>query len=136
LVHYGILCVVSLTAVDVVAGRLLAMTFDLSGRVVRWPDGSEGTIEQEDFNRDLSSGGRHAFVALLKVRRDGKSDITGGLRFTHEAHERMPGRDDVEKANAVGLKLFSWVAKNGLKDGFFFRVDANDFGVQIVEAAE
>jgi glutamine synthetase adenylyltransferase len=48
----------------------------------------------------------------------------------------MPGRDNAEKANAVGRKLVSWVAENGLKDGFFFRVDADDFGVQVLEASD
>jgi hypothetical protein len=108
------------------------MTFDITGRVLRWPDGSDGTIHQEAFDGDGS--GRHAFVARLSVKRDGKPDLTGGLRFTAEAHDRMPGRDDAEKANAVALKVVSWVAQHGLTDGFFFRVDADDSGVQIFEA--
>ena len=112
----------------------MAMTFDISGRAVRWPDGSDGTIQQEAFDRDASGGGRHAFVARLSVRRVGKPDLTGGLRFTAEAHDRMPGRDDAEKANAVALKVVSWVAQHGLTDGFFFRVDADDSGVQVYEA--
>jgi hypothetical protein len=110
------------------------MTFDMTGRVLRWPDGSDGTIQQEDFDRDQSGGGRHAFVARLTVTRGTKPDLKGGLRFTAEAHNRMPGRDDVEKANAVALKLVSWVSQHGLKDGFFFRVDADDLGVHIFEA--
>ena len=110
------------------------MTFDISGRVVRWPDGSDGTIQQEEFDGDGSGGGRHAVVVRLRVRREGKPDLTGGLRFTAEAHGRMPGRDDAEKANAVALKLVSWVAQHGLTDGFFFRVEADDSGVQVFEA--
>jgi hypothetical protein len=110
------------------------MTFDISGRVVRWPDGSDGTFEQEDFDRDRSSGGRHAYVVRLRVKRKGKPDITGGLRFMAEAHDRMPGRNDTEKADAIALKLVSWIAQHGLEDGFFFRVDANDFGVEVFEA--
>jgi len=110
------------------------MTFDITGRSVRWPDGSDGTIQQEAFDGDRSAGGRQAFVARLRVRREGKPDITGGLRFTAAAHGRMPGRDDAEKANAVALKVVSWVAQHGLTDGFFFRVDADDSGVQIFEA--
>ena len=31
-----------------------AMTFDISGRSVRWPDGSDGTIQQESFDREGS----------------------------------------------------------------------------------
>jgi lipoate-protein ligase B len=46
----------------------------------------------------------------------------------------MPGRNDEEKANAVGLKIVSWVAQHGLKDGFFFRVDADDMGIELFEA--
>ena len=110
------------------------MTFDISGRVVRWPDGSDGTIQQEGFERDQTGGGRHAYVVRLRVKREAKPDFTGGLRFTADAHDRMPGRDDAEKANAVALKLVSWVAQHGLKDGFFFRVDADDSGVEVFEA--
>jgi hypothetical protein len=111
------------------------MTFDMSGRVVRWPDGSDGTILQESFDRDGSGAGRHAFVARLRVRREGKPDLTGGLRFTADAHDRLPGRDDAEKAHAVALKVVTWVAQHGLTDGFFFRVEADEFGgVQIFEA--
>jgi hypothetical protein len=110
------------------------MTFDISGRVVRWPDGSNGTIEQEDFAQDQSAASRHGFVVRLRIRRDAKPHITGGLRFTGDAHNRMPGRNDAEKANAVALKLVSWVARHGLEDGFFFRVEADDLGIEIVEA--
>ena len=110
------------------------MTFDLSGRTVRWPDGSDGTIQQEAFDQDGSGGGRHAFVVRLRVTRASKPDLTGGLRFTAEGYDRMPGRDDAEKAHAVGLKLVTWVAQHGLTDGFFFRVDADDSGVQVAEA--
>lgn len=110
------------------------MTFDISGRVVRWPDGSNGTIEQEDFAPDQSAASRHAYVVRLRIKRDGKPDITGGLRFTGDAHNRMPGRNDAEKGNAVALKLFSWVARHGLEDGFFFRVEADDLGIESVEA--
>jgi hypothetical protein len=112
------------------------MTFDISGTAVRWPDGTEGIITQESFDRDRGRGGRHAYVVHLRVKRDGKPEISGALRFTFEAHERMPGRDNAEKANAVSRKLVSWVAENGLKDGFFFRVDADDFGVQVLEASD
>jgi hypothetical protein len=108
------------------------MTFDISGRVVRWPDGSDGILHQEVLDRDGS--GRHAVVVRLRVTRAGKPDLTGGLRFTVAAHDRLPGRNDAEKADAVALKLVSWVAEHGLMDGFFFRVEADDFGVQVFEA--
>ncbi len=110
------------------------MTFDISGKVVRWPDGSNGTIYQEDFAQDQSAASRHAYVVRLRIKRDGKPDITGGLRFTGDSHGRMPGRNDAEKANAVGLKLVSWIAQNGLEDGFFFRIEAGDLGIEVVEA--
>ena len=111
------------------------MTFDISGRTLRWPDGSDGIIHQEGCERDGSSGRRQAFVVRLRVSRASNADLNGGLRFTADAHERMPGRDDAEKSNAVALKLVSWVAQHGLTDGFFFRVDADELGVvQIVEA--
>ena len=110
------------------------MTFEMSGTVVRWPDGSEGTVHQEAF--DWSTDRRQAYLVRLKVVRQGQPDITGALRFTLEAHERMPGRDDAEKANAVARKLVSRVAEKGLTDGFFFRVDADDFGVEVFEASD
>jgi hypothetical protein len=110
------------------------MTFDISGRVVRWPNGSDGIIQQEDFTLDQSSGSRQAYVARLRIRREAKPDITGALRFTAAAHNRMPGRNDEEKANAVALKLVSWIALHGLQDGFFFRVEADDLGIEVVEA--
>ena len=42
------------------------MTFDISGRSVRWPDGSDGTIQQEGFDRE-GSGSRHAYVVRFRV---------------------------------------------------------------------
>jgi hypothetical protein len=110
------------------------MTFDISGRVIRWPNGSDGTIHQEAFDSDSGTGGRRAYVVRLRIERTDGPDITGGLRFTATAHERMPGRNDEEKANAVALKIVSWVAEHGLSDGFFFRVDAVDFGIELFEA--
>jgi len=112
------------------------MTFDISGRVLRWPDGSDGTIMQESFDRDSSSGtgSRLAYVARFRVDRAGGHPISGALRFTAAAHGRMPGRNDEEKAEAVALKIVTWVALNGLSDGFFFRVEADDMGIEVSEA--
>jgi len=110
------------------------MTFDISGRVVRWPDGSDGIVQQEDFTLDQSAGSRQAYVVRLRIKREAKPDITGGLRFTAASHNQMPGRNDEEKANAVALKLVSWTALHGLQDGFFFRIEANDLGIEVVEA--
>ena len=109
------------------------MTFDLTGRVVRWPNGAYGTIRQSSFDRDPGTS-RQAYVARLRVERPGEQDIAGALRFTADAHRRMPGRNDEDKANAVALKIVSWVALHGLTDGFFFRVDAGDSGIEIFEA--
>ena len=84
------------------------MTFDITGRMLRWPDGSDGTIHQESFERDDErTGSRQAFVARFRVDRAGTNPITGGLRFTAAAHERMPGRNDDEKADAVALKILA-----------------------------
>ena len=111
------------------------MTFDISGRALRWPDGTDGTIQQESFDRERSTGTRQAYVVRLRVDRAGGQPISGGLRFTAAAHDRMPGRNDVEKAEAVALKIVSWVAQHGLTDGFFFRVEADDMGIlEVVEA--
>lgn len=113
------------------------MTFDISGRALRWPDGTDGTIHQESFARDTASGSgsRQAYVARFRVDRPGATPISGGLRFTAAAYERMPGRNDEERANAVALKIVGWVAQHGLTDGFFFRVDADENGViEVLEA--
>jgi hypothetical protein len=110
------------------------MTFDMTGHSVRWPDGSDGTIRQESFDRERSTGSRQAYVVRIIVDRAGAAPISGGLRFTAAAHEHMPGRNDAEKADAVALKIVSWVAQNGLTDGFFFRVEADDFGIELLEA--
>ena len=111
------------------------MTFDISGKIVRWPDGSDGVIHQESFSAEQRTASRAAFVARLRIKREGRPDITGGLRFTASAHDRMPGRNDAEKGNAVALKIVSWIAQHGLDDGFFFRVEADPLGmIEIVEA--
>ncbi len=111
------------------------MTFDISGRMLRWPDGTDGTIHQESFSRDTASGSRQAYVARFKVDRPGLTPISGGLRFTAAAYDRMPGRNDDERANAVALKIVGWVAQHGLTDGFFFRVEADENGViEVLEA--
>ncbi|HTG89375.1 MAG TPA: hypothetical protein VL914_04245 [Vicinamibacterales bacterium] len=110
------------------------MTFDISGCILRWPDGSDGTIYQESLEREKTSSSRQAFVVRLRVDRAGTNPITGALRFTAAAHERMPGRNDREKVEAVALKIHSWVAQHGLTDGFFFRVEADDMGIEVLEA--
>ncbi len=110
------------------------MTFDISGCMLRWPDGSDGTIHQESLEREKTSSSRQAFVVRLRVDRAGTNPMTGALRFTAAAHERMPGRNDQEKAEAVALKIHSWVAQHGLTDGFFFRVEADDTGIEVLEA--
>ncbi len=110
------------------------MTFDISGCMLRWPDGSDGTIRQESLEREKTSSSRQAFVVRLRVDRAGTNPMTGALRFTAAAHERMPGRNDQEKAEAVALKIHSWVAQHGLTDGFFFRVEADDMGIEVLEA--
>jgi hypothetical protein len=110
------------------------MNFDITGRTLRWPDGSDGVIHQESFDRETSTGSRQAYVVRLRVDRAGSNPITGALRFTAAAHAHMPGRNDAEKAEAVALKIHSWVAQHGLTDGFFFRVEADDSGVEVLEA--
>ena len=110
------------------------MTFDISGCMLRWPDGSDGTVHQESIEREKTSSSRQAYVVRLRVDRSGTNPISGALRFTTAAHDRMPGRNDVEKAEAVALKIHSWVAQHGLTDGFFFRVEADDMGIEVLEA--
>jgi len=109
--------------------------FDINGATIRWPDGTEGTILQDDFTRDSSRGGVHAYIATLRVKRQGLPDLQGALRFTEEAYQRLPGRDDAERAGAVATRLTGLVAEQGLTDGFFLKVDADDFGVQIFDTS-
>jgi hypothetical protein len=110
------------------------MDFDITGRTLRWPDGSDGVIHQESVDRDTGTGSRQAYIVRLRVDRAGGPSITGALRFTAAAHDHMPGRNDAEKAEAVALKIHSWVAQHGLTDGFFFRVEADDSGIEVLEA--
>jgi hypothetical protein len=110
------------------------MAFTLDGTVVRLK-GVVGTIRQEQLERDTSGGGRDALIADLRIERHGQPEVRGKLRFTSEAYERMPGKDDAEKASAVARRLIGWVSENGLFDGFFLRIDANNDGVQIVDAS-
>jgi hypothetical protein len=110
------------------------MNFNITGRTLRWPDGSDGIIHQESFDREKSTGSRQAYVVRLRVDRPSGQPITGALRFTAAAHDHMPGRNDAEKAEAVALKIHSWVAQHGLTDGFFFRVEADDSGIEVLEA--
>jgi hypothetical protein len=109
--------------------------FNLNGTIVRWPDGTGGTILQDDFTRDWSRGGVHAYIASLSVKRQGLPDLKGALRFTEEAYHRLPGTTDAERTSAVARRLTGLIATQGLTDGFFLKVDADDSGVQIVDTS-
>ena len=54
------------------------------------------------------------------------------LRVTGETHDRLPGDDDAVKSTAIGVKLATSIKQNGLEDGFFFRVDVDDQGIQLL----
>jgi hypothetical protein len=94
-----------------------------------WPNGTVGTISQEGIRKET---GRDAFVVSLLAKREGHPNVRGDLRFTAEAHDRLPGADDVLKSTAIGAKLATSIKRDGLADGFFFRVDADDQGVQLL----
>jgi hypothetical protein len=111
------------------------MPFSIDGTILRFPSGDTGTIRQDQLTRDTSDGGRHAVIADLRIERKGRPDVQGRLRFTSEAFLRLPGNDDPEKSAAVGRRLIGWVAANGLHDGFFLRIDADDDGVQIADTS-
>jgi hypothetical protein len=112
------------------------MAFTLDGTIVRW-SGATGIIRQATLaTRDLIGRGRDTVIVDLKVEQEGKPSLQGRLRFTSDAYLRLPGNDDVEKTAAVARRLVGYVAENGLVDGFFLSVDANDDGVQIFEAAD
>jgi hypothetical protein len=111
------------------------VAFTLDGTIVRWP-GSTGVVRQEGLRQDVSVGGRNATIVELRIERKGEADLRGSLRFTSDTFQRLPGKDDGEKAAAVARRLVGWVHAHGLIDGFFFRVDADDDGVQILEAAD
>jgi hypothetical protein len=111
------------------------MAFTLDGTIVRWPGGT-GVVRQDGLRQDAGVGGRTATIVELRVERKGEPDLRGSLRFTSDTFQRLPGKDDSEKAAAVARRLVGWVHAHGLIDGFFFRVDASDDGVQIFEAAD
>jgi hypothetical protein len=56
-------------------------------------------------------------------------------RFTEEAYHRLPGTSDAERTSAVARRLTGLIATQGLMDGFFLKVDADDSGVQIVDTS-
>jgi hypothetical protein len=87
------------------------------GLEVRWPNGTAGTISQEAIRKE---SGRDAFI------------IRGDLRLTSEVHARLPGHNDTVKSQAIGATLATSITRNGLADGFFFRVDVDDHGVQLL----
>ena len=99
------------------------------GLQVRWPNGTAGTISQEAISKE---SGRDAFIVSLLAKREGHPDIRGDLRVTAEAHARLPGDDDAVKSHAIGAKLAKSITRNGLEDGFFFRVDVDGQGVQLL----
>jgi hypothetical protein len=99
------------------------------GLNVRWPNGTAGTISQEAIRKET---GRDAFIVSLLAKRDGHPNIRGDLRYTAEAHARFPGDDDAVKSTAIGVKLATSIERNGLEDGFFFRVDVDDQGIQLL----
>ena len=109
------------------------MALDLNGTIVRWPNGTQGTVRQEEYALDSRGGDRYEFVAKLKIERENHAPVTGQLHFTDEAWLRLPGRDDAEKSQAIGTVLKNRSTRTGLQDGFFFRVDADDDGVQLLE---
>lgn len=103
------------------------------GLPVQWPDGTPGTVLTEDFRHEGAESARDAYRVYLLVKREEEGDIRGTLRFTHEAYLRLPGNDEVPKANAVAMKLVEWISELGLMDGFFLHVDVDDDGVHFYE---
>jgi hypothetical protein len=99
------------------------------GLEVRWPNGTAGTISQEAIRKE---SGRDAFIVSLVAKREGCHDIRGDLRLTSEVHARLPGHNDTVKSQAIGATLATSITRNGLADGFFFRVDVDDHGVQLL----
>jgi hypothetical protein len=112
-----------------------SMSFSIDGTILRLPNSGTGRIRQDGLARDMTPGGRDAMIADLRIEREGLPELRGRLRFASEAYVRFPGKDDVEKSSAVARRLIGWVAENGLIDGFFLRIDADDNGVQIADAS-
>jgi len=106
------------------------MRFDIDQTPVQWTDGSTGQIRQLSFRREMARGGSDAHVADLQIERTSTLTFEGTLRFTSEAHARLPGKGDGEKQNAVRAALKQWLAANDdLHDGFSLQVDVGEMGV-------
>lgn len=106
------------------------MPFSIDRTAVRLGDGAEATIRQDDFRREDN---RHAFNAFLRIEQPGKQDVLGKLRFTAEAHDRLPGRNDEEKSAAVAQKLAERIGSFRLEQNFQLIGDADDSGVVLDE---
>jgi len=101
---------------------------------IRWNDGTEGAVEQEEFRREPT---HHAFNAYLEVKHaSGAKPIRGRLRFVAEAYDRLPGENDQEKSQVVFNAFADRIRKNGLKDGFELSVDTDDSGVVFYDLSD
>lgn len=106
------------------------MPLDIDRTAVRLGDGTEATIRQDEFRREEN---HHAFNVFLRIVQAGKKDILGTLRFTAEALDRLPGRDDAEKSAAVAQKLIERIGNFRLSQNFQLVGDADDSGVVLDE---
>ena len=93
---------------------------------MRLGDGTDAWIRQDDFRREDT---HHAFNAFLRIEQPGKRDVVGTIRFTAEALDRLPGRDDAEKSAAVAAKLVERMGSFKLEKDFQLIGDADDSGI-------
>ena len=108
------------------------MSFTLDGSTLAWPAGGPAVIRQLFFERDKSGGGRHAYIAGLRVEPNGVDAIRGRLRFTDEEYLSVPGSNDEEKATEILQALQSVALSSpGLVDGFYGDVVTDSDDVHI-----
>jgi len=93
------------------------MVFDIDGTTVRWLDGSVGIVHQTYCERDKAGRG-HAFIAYLRVDRDGGRTLSGTLRLSSKTLDALPGSTDGDKSKSAGTAFAGWVAEKGLIDEF------------------
>lgn len=102
----------------------------LLGVNLTWPNGTQGTLIQDDMRDDVGPDGvrRDAFLIAVRVARDGAGELHGRFRITYEAIHRLDGTDDAERSRDIGASFATFVATHGLNDGFAFSVVVADGG--------
>jgi hypothetical protein len=91
-------------------------TLDIVGKSLEFPGGNDTRIISDArFERDT---GRHAWVVVITVKKDGTPDLTGFIEFSHETYEDVTRRPTGDLASAILEALQARVARYGLDADF------------------